>query len=353
MTTQCLGGPRFAGEGGIRALLLSLILGGLGIIVLFSVLGIGAAVRSWTGIGAGPISDPGYGFRHQDSNGHPVYDADVGPAYTGDGRIITGHVFYDLNANGDRDPGEAGAPGVTVRTSTGLTATTDASGGYELYPSSESAISVTIEIPPGYVATTPVSALVPATTSTYTVDFGIRVAVYLPFVVTSHLSSTIINGGFEEGWTGWTHGGELSQTVTSTSPHSDNYAALLGSPDYPCRYVPVGRAWMEQTVVVPSTGSPELSFWYRIFTYDRNRALSNIYDLFDVKINGVQVFADMNTNEPYGCEDPVIDLEWRQAVVDLSGYRGLCITIRFENWNRPDPYYNTWTYVDDVRITDP
>jgi hypothetical protein len=338
---------------GLGALLVSLVLGVLGVIALLLVLGTGAAARSWTGIAEGPINDPGCGFYHQDSNGQAVYDEDVGPAATGDGRTITGHVFYDLNASGHWDAGEAGAPGVTVRTTTGLTATTDAGGGYELHTSSEPAMSVTIEIPPGYVATTPISVPVPAVTGTYTVDFGIRVAVYLPFVVTSYRASPIINGGFEEGWTGWTHGGELSQTVTSTSPHSGNYFALLGSPDYPCRDVPVGRAWMEQTVVVPSTGSPKLSFWYRIFTYDRNRYLSNTYDLFDVKINGVRVFADMNTTEPYGCQDPAIDLGWRQAIVALSGYRGSCITIRFENWNRPDPHYNTWTYVDDVRITDP
>ena len=353
MTTQFPGISRFAGVRGLGALLPSLVLAVLGVIVLLSVLGAGATARSWTRIGEGPIGDPGCSFYHRDSNGRAVYGEDVGPAVTGNGRTITGYVFYDLNASGDWDPEKAGAPGVTVRTSTGLTATTDADGGYELHTSIDPAMSVTVEIPPGYVATTPISVPVPAATGTYTVNFGIRVAVYLPVVATSYTPSAIINGGFEEGWTGWIHGGELSQTVTSTHPHSGNYSALLGSPDYPCRDVPVGRAWMEQPVIVPSDGSPRLSLWYRIFTYDRNHDLGNIYDLFVVKINGVQVFADMNTDEPYGCQDPVTDLGWRQAIVDLSGYRGSCITLRFENWNRPDPHYNTWTYVDDVRIADP
>ena len=159
----------------------------------------------------------------------------------------------------------------------------------------------------------------------------------------------MINGGFEEGWIGWGHGGELSQTIVLTDRFSGRFSALLGSPDYPCRYVPVGSAWLEQTVCVPSTVSPTLTFSYEIWTYDRNKKLSRLYDLFDVEVDGVQVFSDMNKTEPYGCEDPVTVVTGVGSI-DLGAYRGKRVVIRFENWNLPDRPYNTWTYVDDVRI---
>jgi len=162
---------------------------------------------------------------------------------------------------------------------------------------------------------------------------------------------TLCNNGFENIWACWSHGGELSQTITSINPHSGAFSALLGDPKYRCeRGVPVGSAWMEQTVLVPSTASPELVFWYNIFTQDRNRYLVNTYDSFDVKINGLRVFRDMNMTGTYGCNSPTIDLYWRQRIIALSSYAGASITIRFENRNNSNGWYNTWTYVDDVQV---
>ena len=162
----------------------------------------------------------------------------------------------------------------------------------------------------------------------------------------------IINGGFEEGRTGWTHGGELSSIVTTALPYLGNFSARLGNPNYVCEGdVPVGSAWIEQTVFVPSIPSPELSFRYRIFTYDVNETHGNKYDLFDVKINNSLKFRDANTNPNNVTCDFERDLEWRYGTVSLD-QRGkpYTITIRFENWNRPDGWFNTWTYIDDVQI---
>jgi Mg-chelatase subunit ChlD len=298
----------------------------------------------------GPINDSSSGFCYQNSDGQticpPSFD---NPTIIVRGRKIMGDVFYDVDASGDRDAGETGAPGVIVRTSMGLTTETNASGTYMLRTSSEPAISVTVEIPPGYVATTPISRDIPYGTGIRTaIDFGIRALAYLPVVTRDYPPP--VNGGFENGWTGWTHGGELSQTITSTNPYWGNLTALLGNPAYECRGgVPLGSAWMEQTVRVPSTASPELSFWYNIFTHDKDSTLRGKYDTFDVKINGGLVFRDMNTTNPYKC-DNLRNLGWRQATIDLGHYSRLSITIRFENWSRYDHWYNTWTYVDDVQI---
>ena len=183
--------------------------------------------------------------------------------------------------------------------------------------------------------------------------------IYLPLIMRNYPPPIVTNGGFEddgeakgpdEEWIGWTHGGKLNQSITSTNPHSGNFSALLGNPAYKCRNgVPIGSAWLEQTVLVPSTASPELSFWYNILTHDTNLVLSDTYDSFEVKINGSRVFLYMNSTESYGCND-LRDLEWRPKIIDLSSYAGMFITIRFENWNRLDNWYNTWTYVDDVEV---
>jgi Mg-chelatase subunit ChlD len=296
----------------------------------------------------GPINGPGSGFCYQDSRGRTVCDEFVNPPVVVGGRKITGHVFYDVDADGHLDADEAGAPDVVVRTSTGVTAVTGVGGGYVLCASSEPTIAVAVEVPPGYVATTPVSRNIPPATGVYTVDFGIRAEIHLPVVARNYPPP--INGGFEDGWTGWMHGGKLDQGISPDNPHSGSFSALLGDPDYRCEDgVPIGSTWVEQAFRVPSTASPELSFWYNIFTHDKNSDLGDTYDSFDVRVNGSLVFRDMNTTNPYKCKH-LRNLGWRPAAVDLSGYRGSYVTVRFENWNRYDHWYNTWTYVDDVRV---
>jgi uncharacterized repeat protein (TIGR01451 family) len=173
--------------------------------------------------------------------------------------------------------------------------------------------------------------------------------IYLP-VLMKNYPPPITIGDFEQGWNGWTHGGELNQYITSTNAYSGTFSALLGDPEYKCKNgVPKGSAWMERTVFVPPAYS-ELSFRYNIFTHDKNSSLGDEYDSFDVTINGSRFFRDANTTEPYKCKN-LRDLGWRSGTIDLNGYRGTYITIRFENWNRFDKWYNTWTYVDAVQIT--
>jgi len=161
------------------------------------------------------------------------------------------------------------------------------------------------------------------------------------------------NWGFELGnFTSWQHGGQLAQSVTAT-PYSGSYSALLGSPSYPCNGVPIGSAWLRRSVRVPSSGSPTLSFWYRIRTQDKNSALSDQLDLFAVYINGSRVFADANRTEDAICPGTPYDLDWRQGSISLDDYRGQTIEITFYNYNRApvEPKWgNTYTYIDDVSV---
>jgi hypothetical protein len=159
------------------------------------------------------------------------------------------------------------------------------------------------------------------------------------------------NWGFELGsFANWQHGGQLAQSVSTAVPHSGSYSALLGSPGYACSGVPVGSAWLRRSVTVPSSGSPTLSFWYRIYTQDKNSTLSDQYDLFAVYINGSQeVVKDANVTGDYGCSN-LNDLGWKQVNFSLDAYKGQTIEITFYNYNRPDNWYNTYTYVDDISV---
>jgi len=159
------------------------------------------------------------------------------------------------------------------------------------------------------------------------------------------------NWGFELGhFTYWQHGGQLAQSVSTAMPYSGSYSALLGSPSYACSGVPVGSAWLRRSVTVPSGGSPTLRFWYRIYTQDKNSTLGDIYDLFAVYINGSDlVVKDANTTQPEGCATTHI-LDWEQVVFPLDAYKGQTIEITFYNYNRPDKWFNTYTYIDDVSV---
>ena len=174
--------------------------------------------------------------------------------------------------------------------------------------------------------------------------------VYLPVVLKNY--RPLCNGDFETcDFTCWTHGGELNQSVRSTMPHTGDCAALLGDPVYDSNGgVPVGSAWMCKSVSVPSTGSPTLSFWYHIYSYDVLTGTDGItiWDSFDVYTNDTLILRD-GGRPPQGV---LKDIGWKSKTYDLTAYRGEAIDLCFYNWNRTDGYQNTWTYVDDVMVTE-
>lgn len=194
-----------------------------------------------------------------------------------------------------------------------------------------------------------------ALTEIYTSLAARRACIYLPVLFRNWTSPGFVNGGFENGWSGWTHGGELAQSITSTS-QSGNFAALLGDPAYPCGGgVPVGSAWVEQTIVIPDSISPTLSFWYRIVSQDINPGPTEEFDSFDIVVSDTitSTFRYAMTGGLYGCAPQNQfdnDLGWQYATIDLSSFSGQQVTIRFANWNRPDMWYNSWTFLDDVVV---
>jgi len=131
------------------------------------------ATVNWDPGDNGQINADGSEVCYQDPDGQEDCEAFDNPSVDVGGRKIAGDVFYDRNGDGHRDEDEEVVSGVIVRTSTGLTATTSASEGYVLRTSSEPNISVTVEMSPGHVPTTPISENISSGTDIYTVDFGI------------------------------------------------------------------------------------------------------------------------------------------------------------------------------------
>jgi uncharacterized repeat protein (TIGR01451 family) len=214
----------------------------------------------------------------------------------------------------------------------------------------------------------------------YSVPISVPYAVYLP-VIMNNYTHPLLNGDFEivadDFAVYWERQGILSVSITTALSNGDpcspgTYCALLGSPSYPCKRVPLGYGRVCQIFGVPSAGPPTLSFWYRIFSYDELN--SDKYDSFDVYIDDIfdeapriLLWRDGSTDGKYGCEEEKLDItDWKfhesdlSAISDGSGgtvdYRGKTVQLCFSVHSREtDPkrawgWYNTWAYVDNVRI---
>ncbi|MGD2165247.1 MAG: hypothetical protein PVH50_06940 [Anaerolineae bacterium] len=191
---------------------------------------------------------------------------------------------------------------------------------------------------------------------------GYVMAVYLPSVLRNYSGQgpgptpdPVLNGGFEAGdLSDWSFGGDASglQPRVVTSPHwGGTYAAVLGQENAPCEPGQgglVGRSWLYQDIRVPDTGSPQLSLYYRILTYDKMNA--DKFDRVEIYINGTLLTRLGDTGD-YGCDAGVSDLGWRQFVHDLTPYRGQTVRLRLVNVTHPDDWFGTWTYVDEVGVT--
>jgi len=162
-----------------------------------------------------------------------------------------------------------------------------------------------------------------------------------------------INGGFESGdFSNWGCGGEIIPRVVSNIVHSGLHSALLGNPEAaPCE-APTGQTWLEREFIVPQASTGILSLWFRMFTYDINRTLADGIDHLDVLLNGRSVYRFANRTLPQRCDGLPHDLEWQRVLVDLIPFQGQTVRLMVKIANT-DQYYNSWAYIDDIRVTSP
>ena len=204
----------------------------------------------------------------------------------------------------------------------------------------------------GQTSQEPTPIPTPTRTRTPTLPPGELRRVYLPVALRRFTAGVVglTNGSFENGdLSGWQQGGDLSRRVVGDVVHLGRVAALLGNPEAgPCS-ARVGQAWIEQEFNVPSAGSPKLSLWYRLRTYDRNRDLVDTIDYFDVLLNGQRVHRDANRTLTNKCDGDPHDLGWKEFVYDLDAYRGQRVRVRLLLAST-DQWWNTWVYLDDVAL---
>jgi hypothetical protein len=201
--------------------------------------------------------------------------------------------------------------------------------------------------------------------------------------VVSKNYASFSNGDFESKWLGWKIGSDgLPVSLIDAHPFNPEsggtdasipnggYSILLGDTSYPCdsKGVPLGSARIEKVITIPDVsagGSVKLEFDYAIFSQDASTDAA-YYDGFEVyvlsKTSTSLKFWDGNLNKlgldcskwwrVPGTENSRSGQTdgWATGTIDLNAFQGETITISFQNHNRLDGWYNTYTYLDDVRM---
>ncbi|MGC9394984.1 MAG: hypothetical protein ACP5J4_09015 [Anaerolineae bacterium] len=177
--------------------------------------------------------------------------------------------------------------------------------------------------------------------------------VYLPLVMRNY--SPLMNGDFSDGLAAWHSSGILGVAIALDPSNTSNPVARLGNPAYECwDGVPIGGAVIQQQFSVPPAPdgkSMHLLFRYRIYTNDRNTGLTDVYDTFDVLVNGVLRLRDANQTDFDECNVDPYDLGWKTGDIDL-GVGGNQVNLSLEVHNRYDQFYNTYVYIDDIRLVE-
>ena len=181
------------------------------------------------------------------------------------------------------------------------------------------------------------SATIPGTYSITVTGTGTSATHTTTVSLTVAASGGVFNGGFETGdLSGWGASGGLIPVI-STTGHSGNYSARLGSTS-----AFSGDSTLSQTVVVP-TGSPRLTFWYQPHCTD-----SITYDQIQMQIrnlSGATLANVLNVCSNTGA--------WTSVSYDLSTYAGQTIVLWFNDHDDGWPTDPTYFLVDDVAVSAP
>jgi hypothetical protein len=190
---------------------------------------------------------------------------------------------------------------------------------------------------------------------------------YLPVVMKNFVppQGPFSNGGFEDD-SRWILSGELEHERTMAKQRSGLYSLRLGHDGSdPCfGGVPCSgsgddcesAATAIQGFDVPSSGSPSLSFYYQIYTYDHKPSGDRKADEFSVLIRDLSTgdedlvyLDDLSWVTTYKCYNLSQKDTWQSvSSIDLSAYKGNTVELIFKVTNGGHNYWNTWVYIDDV-----
>jgi Zn-dependent metalloprotease len=144
-------------------------------------------------------------------------------------------------------------------------------------------------------------------------------------------SSSLVNGGFESGQTGWTGTSGPITNNTGRPAHSGSWKLWLGGNGS------TASEYEQQSFTVPSSAtSPTVTYWIRIDTSETTT--STQYDKATVQVNGVTKHSYSNLSTPKS--------SWVQKSIDLTSYKGTSITLKFAATE--DSSLQTSFVIDDV-----
>ncbi len=196
------------------------------------------------------------------------------------------------------------------------------------------------------------------------------------------IGASVDNGDFETGRLGnWALGSVIttassSPAYTATLLNSDRVGSILVTPHSGASMIRLGattsdntkhkqgEVWLNQPIYVPAGDLTQVTFWYRLLSYDVSvGSAQNGYlewDPFEVYIDHHEVFQDGQTfsDEWYAwyLNSPASprDMGWKQGVIDLTPYAGQVVLLEFRLPNNRDAVDrdrevdNTWVYLDDI-----
>jgi hypothetical protein len=192
---------------------------------------------------------------------------------------------------------------------------------------------------------------------------------YLPVIMKNYVppQGPFSNGGFENN-SRWILSGELKHKRTTVKHRSGSYSVQLGlDGSSPCLgKVPCSPAGSEncesfamatQGFDVPNSGSPSLSFYYQIYTYDHKPSERPAADYFAAYIRDLSTSTetlvyldDLSWVSTFDCDHSVNAKSSWQPVssINLSPYKGKTVELIFKVTNGGHNFWNTWVYIDDV-----
>lgn len=156
----------------------------------------------------------------------------------------------------------------------------------------------------------------------------------------------IPNGDFATGdLSGW-------QTDAATLPVAVQGGKLrLGDETFDCNNgVPLGVALAALDVNLLDDGDYVLHIMGTVFTEDQNPNNDATYDAFEIREGGALMQRYSNQEIPINCTRPIrtIDVDFQTSLAPYVEMIGLSL----ENWSRFDNFYNTYTDIDQVWVTE-
>ncbi|MFJ8444182.1 M4 family metallopeptidase [Kitasatospora griseola] len=142
--------------------------------------------------------------------------------------------------------------------------------------------------------------------------------------------NALVNGGFEQGTTGWTQSANDITNSNQQTPHGGSwYAWMMG-------YGSAATETLSQGNIAVPAGTPKLTFWLKVSTQETG---TTPYDTLKVTVNGATVATYSNANAGTG---------YVQKTVNLSAYAGQTVNLQFNG--QEDASLATTFLVDDVKI---